>query len=163
VLLKRILKSKTTYFYLVPLLAVTIGWLVFSSDETPPAISSFEISPTNSVLTEEGLVLSYSGTLTDSRGITEAHFLCKQAQQATLQLYLGFTSAEANLVSFGVLPGSPSWQGAWVGTSQNLTFQGTGRVPAGFSGTECNWSVTLTDLLGNSIEIELPNRTVITK
>ena len=157
----KLLKSRTTYFYLVPALVAGIGWLIYSSDEEPPLISEFSISPATVEMDDTGALLNYSGSLSDSRGITQAHFLCKEDGEAKLQLYLGFNSIEANLVSFGVLPGSPTWQGTWEGNSQNLLFQGTGRIPAGFQGAKCSWSVELSDILGNSTKIELPNQTVV--
>lgn len=159
----KLLKSRTTYFYLIPAMVAGIGWLIYSSDEEPPLISEFSISPAIVEVGDSGALLNYSGSLSDSRGITQAHFLCRENGVATLQLYLGFNSIEANLVSFGVLPGSPTWQGTWQGNSQDLEFQGTGRIPAGFEGTSCSWSVELIDILGNSTEVGLPNQTVVSR
>ena len=161
-LLKRVLKNKTTWFYLVPALLVTTAWLIYSSDDVPPEISNFAITPEVSVLTEAGLTLSYSGELSDSRPIRHAQFLCSEDGVSRLQMYLGFTSNEANLVSFGVMPGSPSWTGTWTGTSQAHAFTGTGRIPGSFAGTECQWSVELRDILGNEVTVQLDAATSIT-
>ena len=162
-LLKRILQNKTTYFYLIPALLATGALLIYSSDDEPPVISNFTITPKSSSLSDSGITLTYSGSLSDSRPIRHAQFLCKQGGTPRLQMYLGFTSNEANLVSFGIMPGSPSWQGSWEGTSENIAFQGTGRIPAGFAGTNCKWSVELRDILGNETTVELEQTTSITR
>jgi len=163
VLLKRLLSNKTTWFYLVPAILAATTWFIYSSDDQPPAISNFTITPEVSTLTEEGLTLTYSGELSDSRPIRHAQFLCRDNGVPTLQMYLGFTSNEANLVSFGVMPGSPSWQGTWAGNSQDIAFSGTGRIPAGFAGTDCQWSVDLRDILGNEVTVKLNTSTLIAR
>ncbi len=162
-LLKRVLSNKTTWFYFVPAILAATAWFVYSSDDQPPAISNFTVTPEVTTLTETGLTLSYSGELSDSRPIRHAQLLCKEDGVSALQIYLGFTSNEANLVSFGVIPGSPSWQGTWSGTSQDISFSGTGRIPPGFSGTNCQWSVELRDILGNEVTVELSAATSIIK
>lgn len=145
---------RTFLTYSALFLAVYIGYLIYATDRTAPALESFVVS-TEVLDPAAGLeTFEYSGKITDARSVSKAEFYCTSKTGDEFVLVLVTSGANKYKVGFGKISSSPDWLGRWDGTKTEVQFEGIGRLPKGTQPLECDWVAKLADNLGNQTEIE---------
>lgn len=135
---------------LIALLAVGF----FFSDRDPPELLSFELNRTSVSVQDPAPQLSFTGRITDVRGVTGAELQCRSDDQTRLLIYIAMAGGDRNRVSFGEVSGSFGWAGRWSGTSYDLSFEGLGKLPPDIKPTSCRWFAKLSDIVGNEALID---------
>lgn len=140
-------RKLTWYFAIVAAIALAAGF--YFSDTNPPELLGFEIDKSTVSASDPSPQLSFSGQITDVRGITSAELHCMAGDQTRLLIYIAMAGGDRNRVSFGEVSGSFGWAGRWSGTAYDLEFEGLGILPPSIEPTECSWHARLGDIIGN--------------
>ena len=136
-------------------LAVYLGYLIYANDSEAPVLSNFKVSAPVFDSDKNQATFTFSGQVSDPKGISSAEIHCVQNGQSDYFIYLELFGSSKYLVSFGQRSGSFSWLGGWDGSASDLTFEGKGRIAASAELFRCNWESRLKDSLGNYEVIDL--------
>ena len=142
-------------------LAIGIGVLIYNNDQSAPVMKNFEVGEPSLNSSTGQIEFSFSGQITDTRGITAAEIHCIEHDQTKFFIYLELYGSSKYFVSFGEKSGSFSWMGSWDGTATDLSFKGNARLIAPDSQIDCNWQSRLKDAVGNYEEADLAITTLI--
>lgn len=126
--------------------AIAVGW--FFSEREAPELTSFEISAEKvSISQDQGF--SFSGSMRDERGVTDAQFECVQDGESKFIIFVAMQGNDRNRVSFGRISGTSTWTGRWSGSAYDFEFEGIATLTETFEPANCTWYASLGDIIGN--------------
>lgn len=123
-----------------------VSW--FFSERQAPELTSFELS-SNQVSISQDQVFSFTGSMRDERGITEAQLECVDNGEMRFIIFLAIQGNDRNRVSFGRIEGSANWTGRWGGNAYDLQFEGLAPLTETFEPANCSWFARVKDIVGN--------------
>lgn len=134
--------------YGVGLVAAAGAAAWFFSESDAPQLSNFQLSRQLVSIEQDGH-FSFSGQITDERGLTDAQLECMDGDEMEFIIFIAVQGNDRNRVSFGRIEGSAEWAGRWSGNAYDLQFEGEAVLSETFQPAQCTWFARFKDIVGN--------------